>query len=53
MATSFNKTETRHKKLSQDCVYGSSGRKRHEKYKSIVRDQVEEEEWKHLDVNEH
>jgi len=24
-----------------------------EEYKSIVRDKVEEEEWKYLDVNEH
>ena len=24
-----------------------------EEYKSMVRDMVEEEEWKHLDVNEH
>jgi len=34
-------------------VYGSSRRKRCEKYKSMVRDKVEEEEWKYLDVNEH
>jgi len=38
---------------SQECVYGSSRRKRREKYKSIVRDKVEEPEWKYLDVNEH
>jgi len=24
-----------------------------EEYKSMVRDKVEEEEWEHLDVNEH
>jgi len=24
-----------------------------EEYKSMVRDKVEEKEWKHLDVNEH
>jgi len=34
-------------------VYGSSRRKRHEEYKSMVKDKVEEAEWKYLDVNEH
>jgi len=34
-------------------VYGSSRRKRREEYKNMVRDKVEEAEWKYLDVNEH
>jgi len=29
-------------------MYGSSRRKRHEEYKSMVRDKVEEAEWKYL-----
>jgi len=39
--------------LNQECIYGSSRRKRHEEYQSIVKDKVAEAEWKYLDVNEH
>jgi len=38
--------------LNQECVYGSSRKKRREEYKSMVRDMVEEAEWKYLDLNE-
>jgi len=34
-------------------MYGSLRRKRHEEYKSMVRDKVVEAEWKYLDVNEY
>jgi len=34
-------------------MYGSSRRNRHEEYKSIMRDKIEEAEWKYLDVSEH
>ena len=34
-------------------MYVSSRRKRHEEYKSMVRDKVKEAEWKYLDLNEH
>jgi len=34
-------------------LYGSSRRKRCEEYKSMVKDKVEEAEWKYIDVNEH
>ena len=39
--------------LNRECVYGSSRRKRREEYKSVVKDKVDEPEWKYLDVNEH
>jgi len=39
--------------LNQECLYGSSRRKRHEEYQSMVKDKVAEVEWKYLDVNEH
>jgi len=39
---------------SQQYVYGKLKKEQTwEEYKSMVRDKVEEEEWKHLDVNEH
>jgi len=39
---------------SQQYVYGKLKEEQTwEEYKSMVRDKVEEEEWKHLDVNEH
>jgi len=34
-------------------VDGSSRRKRRAEYQSIVKDKVEEAEWKYSDVNEH
>jgi len=33
---------------SQECMYGSSWRKRRVEYKSMVRDKVEEAEWRYL-----
>jgi len=39
--------------LNQECVYGSSRRKRHEEYQSMVKDKVEEAELKYSDANEH
>jgi len=35
--------------LNQECLYGSSRRKKHEEYQSMVA----EAEWKYIDVNEH
>jgi len=49
----FSTRKRRHKKFEQECVYGSSRRKRHEEYKTMVKDKVEEAEWKYSDVNEH
>jgi len=37
--------------LGQECLYGRSRRKTHEEHKSMVRDKVEEAEWKYFDVN--
>jgi len=51
MYMQFNTTR-RHKKF-EPGMYGSSRRNRGEKYKSMVRDKVVEEEWKYRDVNEH
>ena len=39
--------------MNQECVYGSSRRKRREEYQSMVKDKVEDAEWKYSDVNEH
>jgi len=39
--------------LIQECVYGSSRRKKREEYQSTVKDKVAEAEWKGTDVNEH
>jgi len=40
--------------LNQECMYGSSRRKRSEEYQSMVKDKVAEAEWKYLDIkNEH
>jgi len=39
--------------LNRECLYGSSRRKRCEKYQSTVKDKVVEAKWKYLDVNEH
>ena len=36
---------------NRECMYGSSRKKRREEY--MVRDKVEEAEWKYLDVNDH
>ena len=39
--------------MNLECVYGSSRRKIRKEYKSMVRDKVEEAEWKYLAVNEY
>jgi len=39
--------------LNQECMCGSSRRKRLEEYQSMVKDKVVEAEWKYLDVNKH
>ena len=36
--------------MSQECVYGSIRRKKREEYQSMVRDKVEEAEWKYLNL---
>jgi len=43
------------KSLSQEYMYRKKLKEEQtcEEYKSMVRDKVEQEEWKHLDVNEH
>jgi len=49
MDMQFNITKRWRKKW----MYGSSRRKRREKYQSMVKDKVAEAEWKYLNVNEH
>jgi len=50
----FNTTKRRHKKFEPRVrVWKLKEEQTYEEYKSMVRDNVEEEEWKHLDVNEH
>ena len=50
----FNTTKRRHKKFeSRVRVWKLKEEQACEEYKSMVRDKVEEEEWKHLDVNQH
>ena len=50
----FNTTKRRHKKFEPRVHVSKLKQERTcEEYKSMVRDKVEEEEWKHLDVNEH
>jgi len=50
----FNTTKRRHKKFEPRVrVWKFKKEQTFEEYKSMVRDKVEEEEWKHLDVNEH
>jgi len=50
----FNTTKGRHKKFEPRVrVWKLKEEQTCEEYKSIVRDKVDEEEWKHLDVNEH
>jgi len=50
----FNTTKRRHKKFEPRVrVWKLKEEQTCEEYKSMVRDKVEEEEWKHLDVNEH
>ena len=39
--------------MNQECVYGSSRKKRCEEYKRMVKGKVVEAGWKYLDVNEH
>jgi len=46
----FNTTKRRHKKFEPRVL---KEEQTCEEYKSMVRDKVEEDEWKHLDVNEH
>jgi len=50
----FNTTKRRHKKFEPRVrVWKFKEEQSCEEYKSMVRDKVEEEEWEHLDVNEH
>jgi len=50
----FNTTKRRHKKFEPRVrVWKLKEERTYEEYKSMVGDKVEEEEWKHLDVNEH
>ena len=50
----FNTTKRRHKKFEPRVhVWRLQEEQSCEEYKSMVRDKVEEEEWKHVDVNEH
>jgi len=54
MDMQFNTTKRRHKKFEPRVrVWKLKEEQTCEEYKSMVRDKVEEEEWKHLDVNEH
>jgi len=39
--------------LNQVYVYGSSRKKRHEEYQSMIKDEVAEAEWKYPNVYEH
>ena len=39
--------------MSQECVCGSLRRKRHEEYRCIVGEKVQEAKWKNLGVNDH
>ena len=39
--------------MNQECLYGSLRRKRREEYQGMVRDKVEEAEWKYSGVNYH
>ena len=49
-----NTTKRRHKKFEPRVhVWKLKEEQTCEEYRSMVRDKVEEEEWKHLDVNEH
>jgi len=50
----FNITKRRHKKFKPRVhVWKLKEEQTCEEYKSVVRDKVEEEEWKRLEVNEH
>jgi len=50
----FNTTKRRHKNFEPRVrVWKLKEERTSEEYKSMVRDKVEEEEWKYLDVNEH
>jgi len=50
----FNTTKSRHKKLEPRVrLWKIKEEQTCEEHKSMVRDKVDEEEWKHLDVNEH
>jgi len=50
----FNTTKRQHKKFEPRVhVWKLKEEQTCEEYKSMVRDKAEEEEWKHLDVNEH
>jgi len=50
----FNTTKRRHKKFEPRVrVWNIKEERTCEEYESMVRDKVEEEEWKHLDVSEH
>jgi len=54
MDMQLNTTKRRHKKFEPRVrVWKLKEKQTCEEYKSMVRDKVEEEEWKHLDVNEH
>jgi len=50
----FNTAKRRHKKFEpRVSKWKLKWEQTCKEYKSMVRDKVEEEEWKHLDVNEH
>jgi len=50
----FNTAKRRHKKFEPRVrVWKLKEEQTCKEYKSMVRDKVEEEEWKRLDVNEH
>jgi len=54
MDMQFNTTKRCHQKFEPRVrVWKLKEEQTCEEYKSVVRDKVEEEEWKHLDVNEH
>ena len=50
----FNTTKRRHKKFEpRERVWKLKEKQTCKEYRSMVRDKVEQEDWKHLDVNEH
>jgi len=53
MDMQFNTTKRRHKKFEPRVHVSKLEEQTCEEYKSMVRDKVEEEEWRHLHVNEH
>jgi len=54
MDMQFNTTKRQHKKFERRVhVWKIKEERTCEEFKSMVRDKVEEEKWKHLDVSEH